>query len=218
MILSDVQYPFSLRSASSDVAIFHQIFYDKEYAIDFAFEPKFIVDAGANIGLAAIYFANRFPNAQLVSIEPEVENFRLLEKNTLPYFNVRRKNVALSNSNNEELIVDSVGLGYSGFVTTNVASESSKNRVKTISVDQILEESEFDIIDILKIDIEGYEKEVFEKNAELWLPKTRCLIIELHDNMKKGCSTSVFKAIVQHNFSMDIKGENLIFTNNDLVS
>ena len=55
--------------------------------------------------------------------------------------------------------------------------------------------------------------EVFESNTEGWLPKTRVLIIELHDRMKPGCSKAVFNAIGKHNFSLDMKGENLIFTN-----
>ena len=217
IVIPGIRYPFSLRSASSDIAIFYQVFFNKEYAIDLKFEPKFIIDAGANIGLSAIYFSNRFPDAQIISIEPEDENFTLLEKNTLPYTKVVRKKAALSNLNDEELFVDSVGLGHSGFVTTNTPSSQAKNKVKTISVDQVMSESGFDIIDILKIDIEGHEKEVFEKGTDLWLPKTKCLVIELHDHMKKGCSTSLFNAIIKYNFSLDIKGENLVFINNDLV-
>jgi hypothetical protein len=69
-------------------------------------------------------------------------------------------------------------------------------------------------IDILKLDIEGSEKEVFETGYEHWLPKINILIIELHDKMKKGCSRAVFNAISKYDFSFDIKGENIIFTNN----
>jgi FkbM family methyltransferase len=218
--LSNIQYPFKLRSASSDVAIFYQIFFDKQYAIKFPFEPRTIIDAGANIGLAAIYFTNRFPKAEIISIEPETTNFQLLEDNTTLYANIKRLNMALSSESDLELIVDSVGLGHSGFITTEVskASEVAKNKIQTISIDRLLAESEFDELDIVKIDIEGHEKEVFELNAEKWLPKTKCLIIELHDSMKKGCSTSLFKAITRHNFSMEISGENLVFLNNDLVN
>jgi hypothetical protein len=41
-------------------------------------------------------------------------------------------------------------------------------------------------LDLLKIDIEGGEKQLFESNYENWLPKTKCIIIELHDGSTKG--------------------------------
>ena len=69
-------------------------------------------------------------------------------------------------------------------------------------------------IDVLKLDIEGSEKEVFEEGYENWLPKTKLLLVELHDKMKKGCSRSVLNAVNKYDFSFDIKGENIIFTNN----
>ena len=78
-------------------------------------------------------------------------------------------------------------------------------------------EYNFPKIDILKLDIEGSEKELFETNFEDWLPKTKILIIELHDAMKTGCSKSVFNAISKYDFSFSIKGENIIFTNNAII-
>jgi hypothetical protein len=66
------------------------------------------------------------------------------------------------------------------------------------------------------MDIEGSEKEVFESSYEYWLPKTRMLIIELHDNMKNGTSKSLFAAISKYDFSFDMRDENLIFTNTSI--
>ena len=39
------------------------------------------IDAGANIGLTSIYFANKFPNAKIVALEPEIDNYIILQKN-----------------------------------------------------------------------------------------------------------------------------------------
>ena len=68
-------------------------------------------------------------------------------------------------------------------------------------------------IDVLKIDIEGSEKELFESDYEEWLPNTRMLIIELHDGFRKGASKSFFNAISKYNFHMMKNDENLIFYN-----
>jgi len=67
-----------------------------------------------------------------------------------------------------------------------------------------------DHIDILKIDIESSEKELFEENFEKWLPKVKVVIIELHDRMKEGCTRSFFKAMVNYKFTMTHKGENIV--------
>ena len=67
-----------------------------------------------------------------------------------------------------------------------------------------------DEIDILKLDIEGAEKEVFTSNYHRWLPKTRILIVELHDRMKAGCSSAFIKAMADYNFTIHPKGENFL--------
>jgi len=51
-------------------------------------EPDVIVDAGANIGLASICFANKYANATIIAVEPEQSNFELLEENVAPYPNI----------------------------------------------------------------------------------------------------------------------------------
>ena len=88
--------------------------------------------------------------------------------------------------------------------------------IEAISIETILQREGWPVIDILKIDIEGAEKELFSGNYEKWLPLTKVIIVEVHDNMKKGCSKSVFKAISQYNFSFTMKHENLVFINEDL--
>jgi hypothetical protein len=67
-------------------------------------------------------------------------------------------------------------------------------------------------IDVLKLDIETSEKQLFANNFESWLPKVRTIIIELHDNAEKGCSKVFFEAIHQSfaNYNLSVKGENII--------
>jgi len=53
----------------------------------------------------------------------------------------------------------------------------------------LMQETQLNSIDLLKIDIEGAEKEVFE--ACDWMDNVQCLMIELHDRFKPGCSEAV---------------------------
>ena len=195
----DVKYPFFLRIPSSDVHTYQQIFLDREYEFVVEAQPKVIVDAGANIGLASIYFANRYPRARIVAIEPEETNFKLLKKNVAPYKTVIPGQYALWNHNGEINLIDP-GRGKWGFMTDeNTSSATSlynhRHTVKAITVDRIIEEYELEKIDIFKIDIEGAEKEVFIDTSP-WIEKVDAMIVELHERMKPGCKRSFYKGSI----------------------
>ncbi|WP_417238826.1 FkbM family methyltransferase [Bizionia sp.] len=214
--------PIYLRRNTSDYPTFKQIFDAKEYDIDYPFQPKYIIDAGANIGLAAVYYSQRFPKANIYSIEPEASNIRVLKKNTKTYKQVVLLPNALHHTTNELLEIVDEGIGKWGFVTRQATeildAKSIVSSVQTVSIQAIIDRYEISIIDILKIDIEGAEMALFEKNYESWLPKTRCLIIELHDRFYPGCQERVFGVMNQFNFSYFKKGENWVFFNEDLKS
>jgi len=212
--------PINLRPKSTDLLTFHQIFTFKEYNIHLRDEPKFIIDAGANIGLATLYFNKNYPKAQIIAIEPENANFKMLEINSNSHKNIFLHKRALSNQANLVLNVIDKGFGNWGFVTEIEGSLCHKNivdKVQTITIDEIMKENNLEFIDLLKIDIEGGEKELFDSNYENWLPKTKYIAIELHDGIKMGSSKSFFKAISKYNFSYHKKGENLLFVNRDIL-
>jgi len=192
----DCAYPFQLRIPSSDVLTYGQVFIDQEYDCVVATQPKTIVDAGANIGLAAIYFANKYPGAKIIAIEPEQSNFKLLKENVAPYPNIIPLQAALWNKNEEINLLDP-GLGKWGFMT-EMKDSSEKNMpgnichmVAGMTIDTIMKNYNLEKIDILKIDIEGAEREVFS-NTSSWIDKVDSIIIELHERMKAGCNRSFY--------------------------
>lgn len=219
IFLPNIIHPITLRNGTSDIRTFNQVFLHNDYNIPLSFAPKAIVDAGANIGLSTVFFKNKYPAAKIIAIEPENSNIELLKKNTINYENIYLLKKALSNVSNQDMNVNDSGNGHWGFVTVSTKNSENgvfKNSVKTITINDIMKENELEFIDILKIDIEGAEKELFESNIENWLPKIRCLIIELHDRTKPGSSKSFFKAISKYDFSFSSKGENLVFINKNI--
>ena len=191
----DVKFPFSLRVPSSDIPTYKQVFINQDY--DFLVEtpPKVIVDAGANIGLASVYFANKYPGAMIIAIEPENDNFELLKRNVEPYRNVIPIHSALWNKNETIKLVDP-GIGSWGFMTEEANISETKlgkfsHTVKAMTLGKIIADYQLNKIDILKIDIEGAEKEVFEDTSS-WIGKVEALIIELHEDMKSGCNRSFY--------------------------
>lgn len=209
--ISSLKQPFTLRDNPYDYATFEEVLVRQTYQINLGFSPARIIDGGGNIGLTAAYFASRYPAAQIVTVEPDPNNFELLKKNTAAYPNVTALNTGLWGSS-ASLVVRDLGLGDNGFIVKEVEA-STPGSIKALSIGDIMLQQQWDSIDLLKLDVEGAEKEIFSSNTESWLPKTKVLVIELHDEMKKGASRAVFAALNQYDFSFSTAGENVIFRN-----
>ena len=191
----DCRYPFRLRVPSSDIPTYQQVFINQEYDFSVKTEPKVIVDAGANIGLASIYFANKYPDAKIIAIEPEQSNFELLKENVAPYSHVIPVHAALWNKNGEINLIDP-GLGKWGFMAemkhpSEHLPGNTCHTVLAMTIDEIMKDYRLTKIDILKIDIEGAEREVFSDTSS-WIEKIDSIIIELHEHMKAGCNRSFY--------------------------
>jgi FkbM family methyltransferase len=209
-IVSEYKRPIYLRNQTTDINTFYQVLFNNEYEYNYEIEPQNIIDCGANIGLATIFFKNRFPDAKIIAIEPEMSNFEMLKLNTSQYENIHCYQNAIYNKKTKLFIRD-IGFGKWGFIVEK--ESTSKNVIETKTIDEIISENNIDAIDILKIDIEGSEKELFESDFETWMPKCKVIIIELHDRLKEGASKSFFKALIRYNFSVCPMNENLICFN-----
>lgn len=119
----------------------------------------------------------------------------LLKKNVAPYRTITPVQAALWKQNREINVVDH-GLGNWGFMAEETNTKEKLlsdicHKVTSITVDKIIDDYELDKIDILKIDIEGAEKEVFSDTSS-WIEKVDAIIIELHERMKPGCNRSFY--------------------------
>ncbi len=210
--------PILLRNNTSDYTAFQTIFVHGEYDYKLPFVPEFIIDCGANIGLTTLYFLSKFPDCEVVAIEPEDANFEMLKKNTSLFKKVNRIKAAIWIDDSKLKIVDDPEQSYWGKRVMPSNDITDDSLIDTVRIDKILKNSGRDTIDVLKIDIEGAELELFSEGYEAWLPKTKVLMIELHDRFKKGCSKSFFKALINYDFSVYTSGENLICVNNNLIN
>ena len=206
--LKNYKFPITLRSGTSDNNVFNQVIYREEYNIKYKLDPKVIVDCGANIGLATVFYANKYPDATIIAIEPEAANFQLLKENTKHYKNVHCLQAGVWNKPTHLEIIDN-NYGSWGFMIEE-RNESTNNTIKATTIDEILKQFNLEEIDILKMDIEGSEREVFEKDTENWLPKVKVIVIELHDGMRMGCSKSFFKSLEKFNYKIRPHRESLI--------
>ncbi|MFT4025160.1 MAG: FkbM family methyltransferase [Flavihumibacter sp.] len=204
-----VQHPISLRRGTSDIRAFCQIFLYGCYDFPVEKTPRVIVDGGANVGLFTVLMKNRYPDAKIICIEPDPDNFAQLQKNVAPYSGVYPENCGIWNKDTRLSIHDKFNMGKWGMV---VEENPTGGSIKAISIGSLVKKHQLESIDILKLDIETSEKKVFEHNFESWLSKTGKVIIELHDWMEPGCSQRFFSAVAKAipNYLFFIKGENVI--------
>jgi FkbM family methyltransferase len=156
--------------------------------------PQLIVDAGANIGLSAIFFANRYPEAKIIAVEPDSSNYEMLRKNIALYSNIVAVRAALWNENKDVDLIDP-GVGQTAYQTHDRSAVPSLpvQVVPGITLDQLMSDFDIRFIDLLKIDIEGSEKEVFERSSS-WISSVGIIAIEIHDWIRTGCGEAVRRA------------------------
>ena len=169
-----------IRLGTTDVAAFEHVFVDQEYRLALHQQPNVIVDAGANVGMSAIYFTLRYPVARVFAIEPELSNFEILSKNAKLYPRIVPIHAGLWNHDDGVEIQDQ-GEGHWSKQVANGA-----RTIPSMTLPTLLNRYGLERVDLLKIDIEGAECELFQ-DAEVWIGRIGAICIELHDRFRPGC-------------------------------
>ena len=171
-----------LRVNSSDLQVYYQIFILEEYKKTlnllenknvFCSRPV-ILDIGANIGLSALYFKESLVNSKIYTCEPFHENFNRIPKQFQSY------QYALWSKNANLKIDRSFRDGKEWSIRV---LEDLKGTINGRTLDSIMSEIKLTEVDLLKIDIEGSEFEVFlnDKQMSQNLKKVKAIVIEIHD-------------------------------------
>ncbi len=214
--LKSYKHPIYFRSFKEDFDVFDFILISKDYNFRLTFTPKTIIDGGANIGMAAVWFANKFPDAEIISVEPADCNFPLLQKNTELYKKVTAYKGGLWGNPGWLELVDK-GNGHTSFEVRE-SVENQKNTIRAYTITELMHLHNWETIDVLKLDIEGSEKHVIMHGADEWLPKTKFIVVEFHDRRMKDSSKEFFRVLDKYNFSMEPLKECLLFYNEDLIN
>jgi FkbM family methyltransferase len=157
--------------------------------------PRLMIDAGANIGMASLYFLRRYPGLRIVAIEPDPETFEICRMNLAPY----RDRVVLIKG----AIWSSCGWvtllkGELEWNSHVAAGERGGNgSVESYDVPALILAGGGGTVDFLKVDIEGGEVELFGKNTDAWLPTVKNIAIEFHGD---DCEKTFFKALKTYDY------------------
>ena len=230
--LNDLTSAISLRSATSDWFTFDQIFIHEDYNLKALkryaeFEALYakysadgtplVLDLGANIGLSSVYFHHIWPAAKIVAVEPSADNFAVLRQNfgTTANFDGMLAGISCKSS---RLAVADPAVEKNAFRTT-VIEPGAEGGVQGVTVPEILArypKSDGYLPFIVKIDIEGFESDLFAENTE-WVNEFPILVIEMHDWLfpGQGTSSNFLKTIAKLDRDFVYLGENVFSIRND---
>jgi FkbM family methyltransferase len=210
LISKRAKFPLLFRPNSSDHAVFFQVFVNQGYrCLDKVHNPELIIDCGANVGYTSAYLLSRFPTARVIAVEPDPENFAMLEMNLARYTGRYRTIRSAVWSHATRLVLAGTEPGSEWSRSVKEASTTESSRFVATDINTLLEESGFPRISILKIDIEGAEIDVFASNYQKWIPKVDNLVIELHG---EECAAVFEKAIAEEKFVRSRCGELMVCT------
>ena len=190
---------------SSDMSVFSQIFAWDEYGcIRSVPSPRWIFDLGANVGYASAYLLSCFPTARAIAVEPDPANYALCCENLAPYGDrVRVVHGAVwSTRTRLKLLRGSFGDNRE-WATQVAASVDGEGTIEAYDIPTLLKMTDGGLVDVLKIDIERSELEVF-RGRPAWLAGVRNICIELHG---ADCESIFFEALRGYQFSLARSGE-----------
>lgn len=178
----------SMRMDRDDFFAFLEIVVHRYY--DHALgEPATILDLGANCGYATLLLAARYPGAHIACVEPHPANLSALSEN-LQLNSVEATIIAgaATRDDGPTRLFVSTSLAHT-LMTQGPAQSKAAITVSGFSVPTLMSRLGWDRIDLLKIDIEGYESVLFA-DRPAWLAQVGRIIGEIHEGYGLEALTS----------------------------
>lgn len=214
---------FRCRIFESDLQVLEQIVFNQEYlALVNLIQsdkntPKVLFDCGANVGYTSLYLSSFFNFQKIIAVEPNSETFEILS------YNLKALNSGSS------VVLEKKGVwSTTTFLSVNkefrdgrawsysLQEDKEKGTIPVVSLNDLIDQNRIDKIDILKIDIEGSEANIFsdEVNVKKVLAKTKYIAIEIHDEF--DCRSQIERVLEECGFNCFKSGELTIGSNKNL--
>lgn len=169
-----------MRRHTTDIPCFHEVFFQDIYRLPPTYIPRTVIDIGANIGLASLFFCGNYSDTVVYAFEPMQANYEVLKLNARN-FNNRIHSFPFGLSNKSEIANFSIpapGLFWD-FRRTTGGNANFAETIKLQSAREVFQDLKVANIDVLKIDAEGSEYAIFDSLRD-YIPYIEILIGELH--------------------------------------
>ncbi|NML95390.1 FkbM family methyltransferase [Novosphingobium olei] len=215
---------FEIRRHESDLSVLREVFGEGAYALDrhphlaarlerryrtilAAGRRPVVLDCGANIGAATVALAELWPRAAFVAVEPDPGNAAMARRNLIGTPNAHVLEAAIGSvPGHAALLNDGDGFAW-GVRTTRAASG-----VPIITVRQALEAVQDGEPFVCKIDIEGFEEDLFARDTG-WIDQFEIIMVEPHDWLFPGRRSSrhLQRAMADRGMEMIVQGHSLFY-------
>ncbi len=213
---------FTYRSDAGDHAAVKKVFFEWEYSTRLLSrdgelqrfysecERPLIIDAGAHIGAASVWFAMSYPRATVIAVEPHEGNFRVLEANVRAFPNVVPVRAALASKAGTMFLSDPKGGTSSDTFRTGARAAGAVSRVEAVTLADLVERAPRATPFICKLDIEGAGVDVFSAPPQL-IGRFPLVVAELHDWMlpAQASSRDFLRWHIDQSRDLVTRGENV---------
>eukprot|EP00897_Mesotaenium_endlicherianum_P004030 jgi/Mesen1/3655/ME000200S02731 len=205
--------PWMLRPNSTDLLSAKAHFLKNEYGmlIDLPFNPEYILDAGG-VGMAPVFFALVWPEAKILRVEPHITNFEAGYRNSMRHETVKQHNMGLWDKAIELQMCSNVHVYWGPDWPFNSSQEQAfftreptdppceqlaLDSMRVSRLEDVMRANNFPRFDLIKMDIEGAEVQVFrEPGMKRILANTQVFIGELH-TWVPGAHETVHRAFAE---------------------
>ena len=189
-------------------SILIEILYKESYQITLPNPPKVIIDAGANVGIAALFFASQYPDATLYCYEPSSESYHLLQEN------LSRNNVnflafqtALFDKNGfSNFSLNQSSMVRSILPTTPSESDLQTEQVNTATLSSELDRLGLNFIDLIKFDVEGAEIFMLD-GLEDKIDRIGAFVGEVHNSSLATAAKNIF---TRNGFQVKLRQDHIV--------
>ncbi len=169
---------------------------------DLVRESSVVLDIGSHIGTFALVAAKTNPHARIICVEADGNIFRRLNENTVQYQNIVAVNAAIADQSTEMWFCPVGGNDGGGYLSTTPPSAPGSYRLHTHTLAGLCEKQNIGAIDLMKLDVEGFEYELLTQNDEFFLRHApRHLLVELRvDRTAPDKSSDIFSAMAKRGY------------------
>ncbi len=199
-----IPHDLTVRFNNSDIVLLLGVFLHGDCRVPLLPAPATVLDLGANTGLTANAFAVQFPQARIIAVEPDPDTHHVCVINTRSHPAIHCFQGLVGASAGWGRILNPEAISMAKRFAPTESFTNADIPISTIA--RILDKHDCQEPVLVKLDVEGAEREIFSAGAD-WLPRVQGVLVEPHG---EGTAELIREALIAHGFTIGEIGEKIL--------